>query len=307
MNADDDVFADEYDDDGGALDAVRAQLRADRAAWKQLDLSARRSLRDEGGARAALPPGWSASARDLGRSAELLSGPSAAATRMILYFHGGGFGIGSPKSHRGLAAQLGHAAQSQVLTLAYRLAPEHPYPAALEDAVTAYRMLLDEGRTPQSIVLMGDSAGGGLAIAAALRIKALDLPAPLAVVALCPWLDYALSADSLRFRAEADPTLNEDSLRAFAEAYLAGADARAASPLFADLNGLPPTLLHIGSDDILLSDSERFVATARQLGVDATVEIWPGLFHVWHAHYEALEEAREGINEIGAWLKRRWK
>jgi acetyl esterase/lipase len=307
MNADDDVFADDYDDDGGALDQVRAQLRADRADQKTLSLAARRAMRDEGGARAALPPGWSASARDLGRSAELLSGPSAAATRMILYFHGGGFGIGSLKSHRGLASQLGHAAQSQVLTLDYRLAPENPYPAALEDAVTAYRMLLDEGRAPQSIVLMGDSAGGGLAIAAAQRINAMSLPLPLAVVALCPWLDYGLTGDSLRTRAEADPSLNEDSLRAQASAYLAGANAKAASPLFGDLTGLPPTLLHIGSDDILLSDSERFVATARQLGVDATVEIWPGLFHVWHAYYEQLEDAREGINEIGAWLKRRWK
>ncbi len=306
-----DIYEYEDDDgDDGALEAVIARLRVDRAEREGgLALTIRRARADEEGARAPLPAGWTASPYDLGRSGERLSGPSAAANRTLLYFHGGGFGVGSARSHRGLAAQLGHAAQSTAFTLDYRLAPEHPFPAALEDALEAYRRLLKEGRAPETIVLIGDSAGGALAISTALLARERGLPMPLGIVAIAPWVDLTLSGDSMRFRAEQDPVLYEAGLRTMAGAYLGGADPKTplASPLFADLAGLPPLLLHVGNDEVLLSDSERFVNAARAVGVDATVEIWPGLFHVWHAHYAELEAAREGISEIGAWLMRRWK
>jgi acetyl esterase/lipase len=306
---DDDVFADDAEDDGGALAALRATLRARRDAWAGRAVADIRAEFDAGLAGAALPPGWNATPFDLGRPGEHLRGPSAALNRAILYLHGGGYCIGGLHSHRALAAQLGHAAQSEVFTLDYRRAPEWPLPAALDDALAAYERLIESSQAAQSIVLMGDSAGGGLAFSLAVRIRDEGLPGPLAIVAISPWTDLSLSGDSLRFKAEDDPALTRAVLEEMAQRYLGGADPRdpRASPLFADLAGLPPILIHVGGDEILLSDAERFVAAARAAGVDATVEIWPGLFHVWHAFFAAIEEGREGISEIGAWLRRRWK
>ena len=302
----DEVFADDVSDDGGALDSVRALVRARQAETARLDLAAQRAEMDDRGARAPLPAGWSATRFDLGRPGELLRGPSAAITRSILYLHGGGFCMGAPKSHRALAAQIGHAAQAEVFTLAYRLAPEHRAPAALEDALDAYRRLLATGRDARSIALIGDSAGGGLALHLAAALKSAGLPAPLAVVAISPWVDLTLTGSSLRTRAARDPALTQERLATCAGHFVGDGDARAASALFADLAGLPPVLVHVGDDEILLSDAERFISAARAVGVDATVEIWPGLFHVWHAYFPMIEEAREAISEIGAWLKRRW-
>ena len=306
---DDDVFGEDVEDDGGALEIVRAMLFTRRDAWVGLDVGDIRADFDANLGVGQLPPGWNATPFDLGRPGEHLRGPSAAENRAILYLHGGGYCIGGLKSHRALAAQLGHAAQSEVFTLDYRLAPEHPLPAALDDALAAYKRLIESGQAAQSIVLMGNSAGGGLALALAAKAREVGLPAPLGVVAISPWTDLSLSGDSFRFKAAIDPSLTHEVLETMARRYLAGADPRdpRASPLFADLAGLPPILIHVGGDEILLSDSERFVAAARAAGVDATVEIWPGLFHVWHAFFEQIEEGREGISEIGAWLKRRWK
>ena len=306
---DDDVFADADVRDTQALDALRERLRTERASGSGADLAARRIARDARGAKLPLPPGWSATPFDLGRPGELLRGPSAALKRAILYLHGGGYFMGSLESHRALAAQLGHAAQSEVFTLGYRLAPENPFPAALDDALIAYRRLLEMGQDPQALVLMGDSAGGGLVFSLAIAARAAGLPAPHAIVALSPWLDLTMSGDSIRTKADDDPSLTPAGMAGAAQLYLAGADPRdpRASPLFANLKGLPPTLIHVGGDEILVSESERFVTAAQAVGVDATVEIWPGLFHVWHGYFDELEEGREAISEIGAWLKRRWK
>ena len=290
------------------LDDLRAMLMAAKGE-RAPDIAAERAAYDKRESTQPLPAGWRGEAIDLGRPAMLLTGPGARSSRTILHFHGGGYRNGSFASHSGFVATLAKAAEAEGILLAYRRAPENTFPAAFDDALTAYRALLDQGRAAQSIVLMGDSAGGGLALAVAAALKGEGLPAPLAVVAIAPWTDLTQSGPSMIYRAEDDPICSKEGLDASAADYLGGADPRdpRASPLYADLSGLPQTLIHVGGDEVLLSDSERFIEAARAVDVDATVEIWPGLFHIWHRFYAELEESREGVTEIGAWLKRRWK
>lgn len=292
-----------------AIDRIRERLAAAKADERAIDLAADRAAYDDREHEQPMPEGWAGTPFDLGRPALLLSGPGARASRTILHLHGGAFCFGSLRSHKGLAAQLGKAAEAQSVLLDYRLAPEHPFPAALDDSFAAYRRLLDSGRDPASLVLMGDSCGGALAVGVALKAREAGLPAPLAIVALSPWTDLTQSGESFALRADTDPSISKASLDELARLYLGGADPRdpMASPAHADLSGLPMILVQVGGDEVLLSDSETLVAKARAAGVDATVEIWPGLFHVWHRFYGEAEEAREAISEIGAWLKRRWK
>jgi acetyl esterase/lipase len=308
MITDDDEF-ESYEDEGEtALDRIRATLLAVKEANAPFDIQADRIAGEQRAANQPLPDGWAATPFDLGRPAWKLSGPGAKDTRTILHLFGGGYCLGSLTSRAGLAAQIAHASEAQSYLLEYRLAPEHPFPAAFDDAYEAYRRLLGQVK-PESLVVIGESAGGGLALALAVRAKAEGLPMPLAIVAIAPWVDLTQSGESMVTRAAQDPSMTKERLDKLAATYLAGADALdpRASPLFADLTGLPQLLIHVGGDEILMSDSERFVGAARAVGVDATVEIWPGLFHVWHRFYAEMEEAAEGVSEIGAWLKRRWK
>ena len=310
MITDDEEF-EGFDDGEGetALDRIRAMLMAEKAADAPFDLALERQRAEERGAGAPLPEGWSATPYDIGRPAALLSGPGAKDTRTILHLFGGGYCIGTLASRMGLAAALAKASEARSLLLEYRLAPEYPFPAAFDDALAAYRRVLADGVAPESLVLMGESAGAGLALAVAVAAKSQGLPMPLAIVAICPWTDLTQSGESMTYRADQDPSISKARLDGHAARYLAGADPRdpRASPLFGDLAGLPQLLIHVGGDEVLLSDAERFVEAARAVGVDATVEIWPGLFHVWHRYYAQMEEAAEGVSEIGAWLKRRWK
>ncbi|MGE3301606.1 MAG: alpha/beta hydrolase fold domain-containing protein [Hyphomonadaceae bacterium] len=289
-----------------SIDEVREALLAQREEGRPGDIAEIRA-RVEALA-SPLPEGWRAAPIDLGRGGERLVGPQTKAGRTIFFLHGGAYCAGSIVSHRALAASLAMAAEAEAVTLDYRLAPEDPFPAALDDAIEGYRRLLAEGRAAESIAFMGDSAGGGLALALAARARAEGLPQPLAIAVIAPWADLTQSGGSYGYKAESDPVLTKEALDACAALYLAGADARdgRASPVFADLAGLAPVLIQVGGDEVLLSDSESFIAAARAAGVDATVEIWPGLFHVWHIHL-ALEEAQEAIGEFGGWLKRRWK
>ncbi|HEY7665639.1 MAG TPA: alpha/beta hydrolase [Xanthobacteraceae bacterium] len=230
--------------------------------------------------------------------------PQARSDRYVLYFHGGAYAVGSAALFRDLTWRIGAAAGACVLYFDYRLAPEHPFPAALEDAVAVYRWLA--GRCdPRQIAFMGDSAGGGLALATLHKLRDDGFALPAAIVALSPWTDLALTGPSLRSNAAADPTLNVDHLPALAHAYLAGADPRHryASPLYGDASGLPPTLIQVGSDEILRDDSLRMAERLRAAGCEVEIQVWPRMPHVWHLYARILPEARRAIEQIGAFLQ----
>ena len=239
--------------------------------------------------------------------AEWLTPPGARAGTALLYLHGGGYVIGSPRSHRHLAAALGAAAQAPVLLPDYRLAPEHPFPAAVDDAVAAYRWLLGRPIAPARIVIAGDSAGGGLTVATLLALRDAGVPLPAAGVCISPWVDLTGSGASYRTRAEADPIVKRASIDGMAAAYLAGKDATMplASPLFADLRGLPPLLVHVGDDEVLLDDAAQLAERARKARVDATLEVWDKMIHVWHWFFPILDEGQAAIDRIGAFVRAR--
>jgi epsilon-lactone hydrolase len=288
------------------MDAVRALL--ENRLPQSAPLAERRAQMDAFGALAPLPPNWTVVPTQLGRPAEHHSAPELSASRAILYLHGGGYSVGSPASHRGLVAQLAAAAKAQAFALDYRLAPEHPCPAALEDAVNAFKALLERGFAPGAIALAGDSAGGGLALATAQHLLAEGAALPAAVFMISPWLNLAQEGASYDRRAAYDPVLTKAELDVYAAAYLAGRDAKdpIASPLFGPFEGLPPCLVQVGSEEILLSDAEAYVQHARAAGLDFSLEVWPRMIHVWHAFYPMLTNGREATEFVGGWLQRRW-
>jgi phosphinothricin tripeptide acetyl hydrolase len=239
--------------------------------------------------------------------AEWLTPPGARDDAAVLYLHGGGYVIGSPRSHRHLAAAVGTAAKSQVLLLDYRLAPEHPFPAAVDDAVAAYRWLLDRKIAPARIVIGGDSAGGGLTVATLLALRDAGVPLPAAGVCISPWVDLTCAGGSYATRADVDPIVTRDGVANLATAYLGGKDAKTplASPLFADLRGLPPLLIQVGDDEVLLDDSVQLAERARKAGVEATLDVWPKMVHVWHWFFPMLDEGQAAIDRIGEFVRAR--
>jgi phosphinothricin tripeptide acetyl hydrolase len=239
--------------------------------------------------------------------AEWLRPPGAAAGRVVLYLHGGGYVIGSPRSHRHLAAAIAAAGQASALLLDYRLAPEHPYPAAVDDATAAYRWLLDQGIGPGRVVIAGDSAGGGLTVATLLALRDAGLPLPAGGACISPWVDLTFSGASYRTRAAADPIVTRAEIDEMARAYLGATAARTplASPLFADLGGLPPLLIHVGSDEVLLDDAVQLAERAKAAGVDATLEVWDRMIHVWHWFLPMLDEAQSAVDGIGRFIRAR--
>ena len=228
--------------------------------------------------------------------------------RAILYLHGGGYVIGSLNTHRALAGEVSRAAQAPVLLIDYRLAPEHPFPAAVDDGVAAYRWLLDQGFAPEHTAIAGDSAGGGLTMAVLLAARDQGLPMPGAGVCISPWVDMTCSNDSYTTRADADPMVGSAGITQMAAMYLNDTEPTnpLASPNFADLSGLPPLLIHVGTDEVLHDDSVALDARATAAGVDSTLEVWDGMIHVWHAFYPMLPEGKEGIERVGDFLRRQW-
>ena len=239
--------------------------------------------------------------------AEWLRPPSARAGHVVLYLHGGGYVIGSPRSHRHLAAAIAGAAGTNALLLDYRLAPEHRFPAALDDAVAAYRWLLDQGIAAEHIAVAGDSAGGGLTVATLLALRDAHLPRPAAGVCISPWVDLTCSGGSYQSKAGVDPIVRQAGVAEMARAYLGSTDPRSplASPLFADLRGLPPLLIHVGSDEVLLDDAIGLAERAKAAGVDATLEQWDRMIHVWHWFLPMLDEAQAAVESIGAFVRAR--
>lgn len=226
---------------------------------------------------------------------------------VLLYLHGGGYCLGSINTHRALVARLARAGALRALAVDYRLAPEHPFPAAVEDAVAVYRWLLAGDTKPSEIVVAGDSAGGGLTVATLLALRDSGQPLPAAGICLSPWVDLEGLGESMTTRAASDPMVDREGLLLLAAAYLGGADARSplAAPLYADLRGLPPLLIHVGTAECLLDDATRLHERARAHGVEADIEVWDDMIHVWHAFAPLLPEAEAAIARVGAWTRRR--
>jgi epsilon-lactone hydrolase len=241
------------------------------------------------------------------RPAEWLRPPGARIDAAVLYLHGGGYVIGSPRSHRHLAAAIARAAGTAGLLVDYRLAPEHPFPAAVEDAVAAYQWLLGRGLAPGRVVVAGDSAGGGLTVAVLLALRDRGLPQPAAGVCISPWVDLTCSGATYTTKEAVDPIVTRQSTTAMAQAYAAAHDLKAPllSPLYADLRGLPPLLVQVGSDEVLLDDALGLGERARAAGVDVTLEEWPAMIHVWHWFLPMLTEAERAIGVIGEFVRAR--
>jgi epsilon-lactone hydrolase len=237
--------------------------------------------------------------------AEWLLPPDAGRT-VIYYLHGGGFVMGSPGTHRRMMARLAHAARSRAFVLDYRLAPEHPFPAALVDAVAGYRWLVANGVRPSEMVIAGDSAGGTLTLATLLVLRDAGDPLPAGAVCISAATDLTRSGPSHTKRVDDEVLLSPRFLRTVDELYRGHVDARdpLASPLFAELGGLPPLLMHVGTHELLLDDTLQFADKARAAGVDVTLRVWPGLWHVFHT-FVSLPEARRALDEIGTFVRRR--
>lgn len=241
-----------------------------------------------------------------GVPAEWISADGHDPQRTILYLHGGGYVIGSRTSHRELVSRIARAAGARALSLEYRLAPEHPFPAAVDDAVAAYKWLLAQGARTGQLVIAGDSAGGGLTVATLLALRDRGIGLPAAGVCISPWVDLTGSGESMTTKADVDPMVQRALLQAMAGHYAAG-DLRAplASPLFAGLRGLPPLLIQVGTSETLLDDSTRLAAKAKAEGVDVTLEQWEEMIHVWHFFAGMLPEARQAIERVGEFVRQR--
>lgn len=238
--------------------------------------------------------------------AHWIEAPGAKADRIILYLHGGGYVLGSIRSHGELISRIARATGGRALAPMYRLAPEHPFPAAVDDAVAAYRWLLAEGARPESIVIAGDSAGGGLAIATLVALRDAGEPLPLAAACLSPWVDLEVTSASIEARAHLDPIVERKGLLKMAAHYLGGGDPRhpLASPIYADLTGLPPLFIQVGTAEVLFDDAVRLAERARLSGVEVTLDVWDEMLHAWHI-FALLPEARRAIERIAQFIRER--
>jgi monoterpene epsilon-lactone hydrolase len=239
---------------------------------------------------------------DLG--AEWIVPPEAAADRVILYLHGGGYVMGSIATHRATVARIARAAKARALAIEYRLAPEHQFPAAVDDALAAYKWLLAQRYKPGKIVIAGDSAGGGLTLATLLAIRDAKAPMAAAGVAISPWADLEGTGDSHKTRAHRDTMVGGANLGPMAKHYIGNQDPKhpLASPIHADYRGLPPLLIQVGDAETLLDDSNRVAARAKEHGVTVELEVWDDMVHVWHAFAKILPEGQQAIDKIGKFV-----
>ncbi|MFI7005408.1 alpha/beta hydrolase [Streptomyces sp. NPDC050145] len=239
-----------------------------------------------------------------GRPALELEPAGATERGRLLYLHGGGYVIGSPDTHTGLVGELAVRTGLRAISVDYRLAPEHPFPAAVDDGLAAYRDLLATGTDPRDIVMAGDSAGGGLTIATLLAAREAGLPLPAAAIVFSPWVDLTLSGASMRTKEDADPIFTEADVRAYADHYIGAGDPShpLASPVFADLSGLPPLLVQVGANEVLLDDSVRLVARAGAADVETTLEIGSDLPHVYQSEHGRLDEADAALDRAAHFL-----
>jgi epsilon-lactone hydrolase len=225
---------------------------------------------------------------------------------VLLYLHGGAYVMGSSKTHRHMVATIAKAAGIRAVLPNYRLAPEHPFPQGIDDACAVYRQLLEQGIEPAQIVIAGDSAGGGLTTATALKLRDAGDPLPAALVLLSPWLDLSASGESIRSRARLDPLFRPADMPAVAEYYCAAGSVRdpLVSPVFADARGLPSVFIQVGDHEILLSDSTRFADALSEAGSPVTLQVWPGMWHVFQFFGGKMPEADRALADIASFLKK---
>jgi acetyl esterase/lipase len=288
---------------GAEIDAIRRML-IERP--RPASLAERRQRIDGLGAQYPVPSDVRMEPADAnGVPAEWTITPGADPSCVILFLHGGGYVSGSIESHRHMIAQAGREAMARALALGYRLAPEHPFPAALDDAVAAYRFLLTEGFSPNRIAIAGESAGGGLALATLMRLREAGVPLPACTWCSSPWVDLAMTGATMDTKAAVDPLIQKPYLMELAAAYLGGADPRTpmASPLYGDLHGLPPLLIQVGTAETLLDDAVRLAGAAGAADVQVTLRTWPDMIHAWHLFFPQLAAGRRSLAEAGAFVR----
>src|SRR5215510_13874911 len=287
------------------IDAIRAILRAKP---RPDALSARRKRLDDLGSLYPIAPDVRIESVDAnGVRAEWSSTPDADPACVILFLHGGGYVSGSLDSHRPLATEIGRVCGARTLALGYRLAPEYPFPAAIEDAVAGYRFLLSCGIEPRHIAVAGDSAGGGLTLALMVSARDAGLPQPACGWCISPWGDLECLGASMNSKAEVETLNQKPYLEQLAKAYLNGADPRSAlaAPMYANLKGLAPLLIQVGSAETLLDDAVRLANVAGAADVAVTLEIWPDMIHAWPLFHQQVTDGRHAIANAGAFIRSR--
>jgi len=290
--------------DDSEIDAIRALLSSKPrpVGWVQ-----RRQRLDEVGSIWPVADDVNLELVDLdGVPGEWSIAPGSDATRVLIFFHGGGYCSGSILSHRRMVTEAGRAAGTRTLAVGYRLAPEHPFPAALDDALTVWRYVQNQGVAVKHIAIGGDSAGGGLTVALINRLRNAREELPGCAWLVSPWTDLTMSGETLTTKDAIDPIIHKGYLGELADAYLpAGMDRKdpQISPLYADLKGLPPTLIQVGSAETLLADATRFAAAAGAADVPVTLEIWPHMIHAWHLWNAHLEPGRRALANAGSFIR----
>ena len=294
------------------IETVKRLIALQVSGWSEGSIEEQRAKQEKLARLARLPAHIHCQPVDAnGVPAEWIETPDADGG-VLLYLHGGAYVLGSINVHRKLVSRLADATKTRVLAINYRLAPEHPYPAALEDATTAYLWLLNrggltaEGVEPGRIIIAGDSAGGGLALATLVSLRDTGVPLPAGAVCISPWTDLALTGASVESKAGADPILSPEGLALFASYYAGEHDLTSplVSPLYADLKGLPPLLIQVGADEILLDDAVRFAGKACEAGGDVTLEVWDEMFHVFQMIW-LLAETKQAIGRIAEFVSGR--
>ena len=286
------------------IDAIRALLgsKPRPVGWDE-----RRKRLDEVGSIWPVADDVALEAVDLdGVPGEFSIAPGSDPSRVLLFFHGGGYCSGSIVSHRRMVTEAGRAGGLRTLAVGFRLAPEHPFPAAYDDAFTAWRWLRQRGIAANRIVVGGDSAGGGLTLALAMRLRDAGEQLPACLWLASPWTDLTMSGATLETKDAVDPLIHKGYLGELADAYVPAGMTRTdprISPLFADLRGLPPMLIQVGSAETLLDDSVRFAGAAGAAGVAATLEIWPDMIHAWPLWNAKLEAGRQALVRVGQFVR----
>ena len=287
------------------IDAIRALLGAKP---RPVGWSERRQRLDEVGSVWPVAGDVSLEAVDVdGVPGEFSIASGSDPSRVLLFFHGGGYCSGSILSHRRMVTEAGRAGGVRTLAVGFRLAPEHPFPAAYDDALTAWRWLRKQGIAARQIAVGGDSAGGGLALALTMRLRDAGEELPGCLWLASPWTDLTMSGATLATKDTVDPLIHKGYLEELASAYVPAKIARSdprISPLFADLHGLPPTLIQVGSAETLLDDSVRFARVAGAAGVAVTLEVWPDMIHAWALWNAKLEAGRQALVNAGAFMRR---